>query len=92
MEGLVEEGVYVRPISMPPTIFSETLRSTVLTVSLTASVAVFRAASEVEKLRGAKAMVRVERMAVRAKSDMMMVKFGCSTTFKGDLVWYYLET
>lgn len=87
----IEEGDCIRPISIPPTILSETLRSTVLTVSLTASVAVFRVASEVEKVRGAKAIVRVERKAVRAKNVMMTMKFRCSKPFKGDLVWYYLE-
>jgi hypothetical protein len=55
-------------------------------VSLTASVAVFRVANDVEKALGAKAMLRVERTAVRAKSDILILYVSISENVNGDLI------
>lgn len=68
----------VRPASIPPTRTSETFRSTVLTPSLTVSVALLRATNEVEKARGAKpALMRlVVLMAVRVRKDILWDTFG----------------
>ena len=63
----------IRPSSIPSTSLSDTARSTLLTVSFTASVGDLRATKEVEKARGAKLAVRAERTAVRVRKDMMMV-------------------
>ena len=71
---------------MLSTNLSETLRSTVLTVSLTASVAVFRVANDVEKALGAKATLRVERIAVRAKSDILILYIAIPKDVNGDLI------
>lgn len=59
----------VRQFSIPPTSLSETLRSTVFTASLTASVVVFCAAGDVEKARGAKTAA-----AARAEPPMVIVR------------------
>jgi hypothetical protein len=72
---MASEKKYVRPSSMPSTSLSETLRSTVLTVSLTASAAVLRFTIDVEKARGANAEVARERefMAVRVRKDIVTI-------------------
>jgi hypothetical protein len=41
-------------------------------------VAVFRVANEVEKALGVRATLRVERIAVRVRNDMLILIFGYS--------------
>jgi len=64
----------IPPTSIPPTIFSETARSTVFKPSFTFSVADFCAAKEVEKALGAKEVrnAAVVRRVLRARKDMVI--------------------
>ena len=73
-----ENEQHVRPTSMPSTSLSEIARSTPFTVSLTASVADFWAANEVEKARGAKPEMRgADRMAVLVRKDIVIDCLKC---------------
>lgn len=73
-----EDREYIRPTSIPSTSLSATARSTLFTVSLTVSVAVFWAANEVEKARGAKLETRgAERMAVLVRKDIVIYFSKC---------------
>lgn len=79
-------GSHIPPASMPPTSTSDTLRSTVLRLSLTVSVALLRATNVVEKARGAKraaAEVRPAVMAVRMRKDIVGVE-GLNGLMDGD--------
>jgi hypothetical protein len=66
----------IRLSSIPSTSLSETARSTVFTVSLTASVALFRVTKEVEKTLGVVALINCARLAVRRvvllRKDILM--------------------
>jgi hypothetical protein len=63
----------IRPSSIPSTSLSDTLRSTVFTVSFTASVGDFRATKEVEKALGTTVALRTERMVVRPRKDIVIL-------------------
>lgn len=65
---------YKRPISIPSTNLSLTARSTVLTVSLTASGTTFLATKEVEKALGAKARLALlaDVMVFLVRNDILL--------------------
>lgn len=69
----VEGEVNLRDASIPPTSFSDTFLSTVFAASLTVSVALFWAAKQVEKARGAKVEARgAKRRVVLERKDILI--------------------
>ena len=72
--GSRSRGCHVRPFSIPATAASETVRSTVFSVSFAVSAADFRARREVEKdALGANRRVRRVVVEVRVRKDMVQV-------------------